>query len=219
MVRVGLLVGQSRDRRRARETRRSLSTAPPTLRSAAKRITDSKSFDNSILCTNESVLIAERWPGAELKRELQRDGCHICSAEEVEAMRAYLFHERRLQRRGGRPRCGVDCRAGRLQSAAAKTRVLVTPFEFIGARGAARRTRSFVPCSAMFVALPRGSRLSKRRARCCGSPAPGIPPRSTASIRRPSSISRREWRPTGWSSTRPAARARPASTPTSRRAP
>ena len=41
---------------------------------AARRIVDSKSFDNSILCTNESVLIVTESAAPSLLRHLQRAG-------------------------------------------------------------------------------------------------------------------------------------------------
>jgi len=98
---------------------------------AARHITDSKSFDNSLLCTNESVLIASADREKGLKRELQRAGCHICSTEEVEAIRAYLFHERGFNVEAvGRDATWIAEQAG--FKVAAKTRVLVTPIEFIG---------------------------------------------------------------------------------------
>ena len=98
---------------------------------AARHITDSKSFDNSLLCTNELVLIASADREKGLKRELQRAGCHICSTEEVEAIRAYLFHERGFNVEAvGRDATWIAEQAG--FKVAAKTRVLVTPIEFIG---------------------------------------------------------------------------------------
>ena len=48
--------------------------ATADLAKAARRIVDSKSFDNSILCTNESVLIVEEQAAATLLRQLKRAG-------------------------------------------------------------------------------------------------------------------------------------------------
>src|SRR5690606_24342180 len=45
---------------------------------AAKRIIDSKSFDNSVLCTNESVLISLDQDRSRLERALRANGAHIC---------------------------------------------------------------------------------------------------------------------------------------------
>ena len=52
-------------------SKRSLTADLPN---AAVRIVDSKSFDNSILCTNESVLIVEETVEAALVRQLRRAG-------------------------------------------------------------------------------------------------------------------------------------------------
>ena len=53
--------------------------ATADLARAARCIVDSKAFDNSILCTNESVLIAEERIADRLERELTKQGAHICS--------------------------------------------------------------------------------------------------------------------------------------------
>lgn len=61
---------------------------------AARRIVDSKSFDNSILCTNESVVVAEEAIADELLRHLARAGAYLCSEAERDTLRDYLFTER-----------------------------------------------------------------------------------------------------------------------------
>jgi acetaldehyde dehydrogenase / alcohol dehydrogenase len=58
---------------------------------AAKHIADSKAFDNSILCTNESVVIAHKQIGDRLLSELRRQGCHLLSDEERDILSAHLF--------------------------------------------------------------------------------------------------------------------------------
>jgi acetaldehyde dehydrogenase/alcohol dehydrogenase len=58
---------------------------------AAKRIADSKAFDNSILCTNESTVIAHAAVGQRLLAELKRQGCHLLSPEERDILSAHLF--------------------------------------------------------------------------------------------------------------------------------
>src|SRR6476469_1333767 len=65
--------------------------ATADLARAARCIVDSKSFDNSILCTNESVLIAEERIADALERELVRQGAHICSDDEAERVRTTIF--------------------------------------------------------------------------------------------------------------------------------
>ena len=64
------------------------------LKLAAKRIVDSKSFDNSILCTNESVLLAFATVADRLLENLKAERAHICTPEETEKLRALLFRER-----------------------------------------------------------------------------------------------------------------------------
>jgi len=64
------------------------------LAKAAQRIVDSKSFDNSILCTNESAVIAEEAIADKLLGHLKRAGAYLCSEEERERLRGYLFHEK-----------------------------------------------------------------------------------------------------------------------------
>lgn len=63
---------------------------------AAQRIIDSKSFDNSVLCTNESVVLAEDGVARELLRHMQRAGAHMCSPTERDALRGYLFKDGRF---------------------------------------------------------------------------------------------------------------------------
>ena len=65
--------------------------ATADLAKAAKRIVDSKSFDNSILCTNESVLIVEDSVAATLLRHLKREGAHLLEPDEAAKVAALLF--------------------------------------------------------------------------------------------------------------------------------
>jgi len=65
--------------------------ATADLAKAAKRIVDSKSFDNSILCTNESVLIVEDSAAATLLRHLKREGAYLLEPGEAEKVAALLF--------------------------------------------------------------------------------------------------------------------------------
>lgn len=58
---------------------------------AARRIVESKAFDNSVLCTNESVVVAEQAVADRLLAALGRDGAHVASAAETALLREYLF--------------------------------------------------------------------------------------------------------------------------------
>jgi acetaldehyde dehydrogenase/alcohol dehydrogenase len=65
--------------------------ATADLPKAAKRIVDSKSFDNSILCTNESVLIVTEAAAPVLLRHMQRDGAHLLEPADRDKIRDLLF--------------------------------------------------------------------------------------------------------------------------------
>src|SRR5690606_35794289 len=65
--------------------------ASADVEAAARRIVESKSFDNSVLCTNESVVVAEQAIAERLLAGLGRAGAHIASAEETALLREYLF--------------------------------------------------------------------------------------------------------------------------------
>jgi acyl-CoA reductase-like NAD-dependent aldehyde dehydrogenase len=61
------------------------------IKAAARRIVASKSFDNSILCTNESVLLAFQTIADALLAALKSEGAHLCTPDEVEKVRRLLF--------------------------------------------------------------------------------------------------------------------------------
>ena len=65
--------------------------ATADLAQAAKRIVESKSFDNSILCTNESVLIVEDSVADGLLRHLKREGAYLLDPGEAGRIAALLF--------------------------------------------------------------------------------------------------------------------------------
>ncbi len=97
---------------------------------AARCLADSKAFDNSILCTNESVAIVEERVADALERELARNGAHVLDEEEAARARAALYPEGRINT----ALAGKDAAA---LAAAAEigvpggTRVLVAPFPLI----------------------------------------------------------------------------------------
>lgn len=100
------------------------------LATAAQRLMDSKSFDNSILCTNESCVIVEKRVADAFQKELGRYGGHVLSAEDVEAVREKLYP-------GGRMRLdivGKDAQTLAQEAGIrvpASTRVLVAPFSLV----------------------------------------------------------------------------------------
>jgi acyl-CoA reductase-like NAD-dependent aldehyde dehydrogenase len=69
----------------------ALVDASADLDQAAKRIVESKSFDNSILCTNESVVVAEESIADRLLSAFSKNGAYVAKPEEVAALRDLLF--------------------------------------------------------------------------------------------------------------------------------
>ncbi|MCP5342002.1 MAG: aldehyde dehydrogenase family protein [Rhodobacteraceae bacterium] len=58
---------------------------------AARRIVESKSFDNSVLCTNESIVLTLDCSHGNLERALRTAGGHICNEADTGRLRDYLF--------------------------------------------------------------------------------------------------------------------------------
>jgi acyl-CoA reductase-like NAD-dependent aldehyde dehydrogenase len=97
---------------------------------AARCLVDSKSFDNSILCTNESTLIAEERIADNLVSELGRAGAAVLDAEAAGRIRAACYPEGRINTElAGKDAAALADAAGvKVPSGA---RVLVAPFEMI----------------------------------------------------------------------------------------
>lgn len=97
---------------------------------AAQRLLDSKSFDNSILCTNESCVIVEERIADALETELGRHGGAVLAPEDVVAVRAALYPDGRMRI----DMVGKDARTLAREAGirvAAGTRVLVAPFSLV----------------------------------------------------------------------------------------
>lgn len=136
--------------------------ATADLKAAAQHITDSKAFDNSVLCTSESVLITVAEAEKELSRELERAGCHVCSQEETALLRSYLFHERGFNVEAlGRDAPWIAGQAG--FKVAPKTRVLVTPVTLIGVDEPLSREK-LCPVIAMLTTRGKAQALAMSRA-------------------------------------------------------
>jgi acyl-CoA reductase-like NAD-dependent aldehyde dehydrogenase len=104
--------------------------ATADLARAAGCLAESKSFDNSILCTNESTLIAEQAIAQEMIAELRRHGAHVLDQEDTDRVRDACYPDGVINT----SLAGKDANA--LAQAAgvrvpAGTRVLVAPFELI----------------------------------------------------------------------------------------
>ena len=106
----------------------ALVDATADLARAAEKLMDSKAFDNSVLCTNESVLLVEESVADRLLRAMSRRGAHLLDEEECGRLREVMFP-------GGRfdtsfvGRSALDI-AGRADvRVPPRTRVLLAPVE------------------------------------------------------------------------------------------
>jgi acetaldehyde dehydrogenase / alcohol dehydrogenase len=97
---------------------------------AARCIVDSKAFDNSILCTNESVLIAEERIADALERELVKQGAHICSEAEAGKLRQTVFPDGHWQLELVGKDAQTIARAADIR-VSPRTRVLIAPFALV----------------------------------------------------------------------------------------
>jgi len=97
---------------------------------AAARIVASKSFDNSILCTNETVLIVEERAAAPFVNALKREGAHILGDTEVAAIRELLFPDGHFDT-AWVGKSAVAIAAGAGVTVPASTRILVAPFALV----------------------------------------------------------------------------------------
>jgi len=104
-------------------------TADQTL--ASQRIVDSKAFDNSVLCTNESVLISLAENANPLERGLRSAGAHILSEADVAKLRSWLFPHGHLNTAAvGKSAVWIAQQAG--LRVVPSTRVLIAPVERVG---------------------------------------------------------------------------------------
>jgi acetaldehyde dehydrogenase / alcohol dehydrogenase len=100
------------------------------LAQAATRIADSKSFDNSILCTNESVLIVTEAAAATLQRNLKRAGCHLLAPADRDKIRDLVFPGGHFDTRFvGKDATWIADQAG--IRVPGTTRVLLAPFRLV----------------------------------------------------------------------------------------
>lgn len=102
--------------------------ATADLARAAERLVASKCFDNSILCTNESVLIVEEAVADRFVRALGGHGAHVCSPAERDKVRARLFPDGQFDTSlVGKDAAYLAKEAG--ISVGPRTRILVAPFD------------------------------------------------------------------------------------------
>ena len=131
------------------------------LKKAARHLVESKSFDNSILCTNESVVIALAENDKPLRRALERAGAHLCDEREVGALRRYLFHERGFNVEAlGRDAAWIAAQAGfRVKP---NSRVLVAEITRIGMDEPLSKEK-LCPVLGYYVAPGRTQAISQAR--------------------------------------------------------
>jgi acyl-CoA reductase-like NAD-dependent aldehyde dehydrogenase len=104
--------------------------ATADLAEAARLITESKAFDNSVLCTNESVLIAEETAAGPLLREMKRRQAVLLDEAGRDRLRDYLFPDGRLNGEAiGKDAAWIAARAG--LRVPPRTRVLLAPFRLV----------------------------------------------------------------------------------------
>lgn len=96
---------------------------------AAKRIVTSKAFDNSILCTNESVVLTFNSIAESLLAAFKAEGAYVCSAEETQKLKQLLFTERGFNAGMiGRDASFIAREAG---FPAPNAKILVTPVDLV----------------------------------------------------------------------------------------
>ena len=104
--------------------------ASADINAAARRIVDSKAFDNSVLCTNESVLIVEESVADKLSAALTRNGAHLLDADDVARLREFMYPFGHLNTDVvGRDAAWIAGKAG--LRVTQKTRVLIAPFAHV----------------------------------------------------------------------------------------
>jgi acyl-CoA reductase-like NAD-dependent aldehyde dehydrogenase len=107
-----------------------LADASADLPAAARLIAESKAFDNSVLCTNESVLIVQESAADKLLRELRQQQAVMLDDSSRDRLRAYLFPDGRLNGQAiGRDAAWIAEQAG--IRVPARTRVLLAPIDMV----------------------------------------------------------------------------------------
>lgn len=99
------------------------------LKAAAKRIVSSKSFDNSILCTNESTVLAFASIADRLLDAMKAEGAHLCTPDQVAKLRALLFTDTGFNTQMIGKDAEVIARAAGFSAPGAK--ILLTPVDMV----------------------------------------------------------------------------------------
>ena len=127
----GLPLGQPGDRRRAGQRPRAGRRDGRSRARAARCIVDSKAFDNSILCTNESVLIAEeRIADSARARARQAGRAHLLGGRGRAACATTVFPDGHWRSTSSASDAQTIARAADIR-VSPRTRVLVAPFALV----------------------------------------------------------------------------------------
>ncbi len=136
--------------------------ATADVKRAAGRIVTSKSFDNSVLCTNESVCITTPDVERQLVIALKSAGAHICSDDDTDHLRRFLFTPRGFNIEAiGQDATWIARECG--INVASSTRILVTPIAQIGVEEHLSREK-LCPVLALHVAPTRDAAMAQARA-------------------------------------------------------
>lgn len=104
--------------------------ATADLATAARHLVASKAFDNSILCTNESVVIVEESVASSFGAAMRREGAYVLDGDEIEAVKAVIFEDDHFNVAWvGRSARQIAEAAG--LKVPANTRILVAPFPVV----------------------------------------------------------------------------------------
>jgi len=104
--------------------------ATADIAAAARLIVDSKAFDNSVLCTNESVLVVVESVRGRLLREMQRHGAVVLDEAGRDRLRAYLFPDGMLNGEAiGKDAAWIADQAG--IRVPPRTRLLLAPVDLV----------------------------------------------------------------------------------------
>jgi acyl-CoA reductase-like NAD-dependent aldehyde dehydrogenase len=129
---------------------------------AAKAIAESKAFDNGILCTNESAVIAHGVIAPALEQEFKRNGCHILSEDERDQLEKALFP-------GGKFNVALLGKSAEFIAGQAgirvpaRTKVLVAPLQRIGDDYPLSREK-LCPVLGLYIAATREAAMIACRA-------------------------------------------------------
>lgn len=132
------------------------------IKDAGQHIVEGGGFDNSVLCTSESVIITVADVEKPLKRAMESSGAYICDESEVARIRDFLFHERGFNIEAvGRDATWIaqECDI----NVPRNTRILLAPITHIGVEEKLS-TETLCPVLSLYVAENRDQAMEQARA-------------------------------------------------------